>query len=228
MKDWQSYLRLKRKPRDPNAPRYGDLYDRTLAAAIDLLIIYIIFDPILFRHITKSFYTHIDQAKLETAKAAVDTKQLLQGLFDAHVIQLWIMNSLVQFVIIAAVIVATQLYAKNTPGKWLLGLKIVRRRTHGPVEAWRYILRIIVCALACVPFMLGIVWSAFNKERRGWHDMVAGTVVLNTRPEWWYWNQVKRGFNYVRTRVMSSSAVEESVAKPAAEKGSEDSDKPIH
>lgn len=227
MKNWLNYLGPRRKPRDPNAPRYGDLYERTLAAAIDLLAIYFIFEPILFRHITKSFYAHIDQEKLALAQAATNTKEIVQGLLDAHVIQLWILNSFFQFIIIAVVIVTAQLYAKNTLGKWLLGLKIVRRGTLEPVETWRYVVRIIICAVACLPFMLGIVWMVFSKERRGWHDMAAGTVVLNTRPEWWYWNQVKRGFFYLRNRVMPSSTMKEPVAEPTPEQRHEDGDKPI-
>ena len=227
MRDWQTYVGLKRKPRDPNAPRYGDLYERTLAAAIDLLAIYVVFDPILFQQITRSFYKHIDQEKLAVTKSAANTKELIQGMLDAHVIQLWIMNSLVQFTIIAIVVVATQIYAKNTLGKWLLGLKIVRRGTHGSVESWRYVVRIIVCALACLPFMLGIIWAIFNKEHRGWHDMAAGTVVLNTRPEWWYWIQLKRGFKYLRARLLPSAAVEEPVAEPATKEGHDNGDKPI-
>jgi len=31
------------------------------------------------------------------------------------------------------------------------------------------------------PFFLGIFWVAFDKKKQGWHDKLAGTVVVKTK-----------------------------------------------
>jgi len=38
--------------------------------------------------------------------------------------------------------------------------------------------------LASIPLGLGLLWVAFDKRKQGWHDKLAGTVVIReTRPE---------------------------------------------
>lgn len=228
MRDWFFIPGIKpKKKRDPNAPRYGDVHDRSLAAALDLLLIYVLFEPLLFRRITMTFDANIDQEKLAAANQSATVGELLHRLHEAHFIENWLANSFVHGVIIMAMIVLAQIFIGNTPGKWILGLKIVRRTTHAKVEPWRYVLRICACFFAALPLMIGIIWMMFNRERRGWHDMIAGTVVLNTRPEWWYWEQVKRGFRWVRAKLTGSALQEQPVAEPTASESHQDGDKPI-
>jgi uncharacterized RDD family membrane protein YckC len=31
------------------------------------------------------------------------------------------------------------------------------------------------------PLMLGIIWVAFDKRKQGWHDKLAGTVVVRIK-----------------------------------------------
>ena len=69
-----------------------------------------------------------------------------------------------------------------TPGKWMLGLQVVRRDTEQPASFWRMALRQIVgqwvSAILCY---LGFLWAAFDANRQGWHDKIAKTLVVRTR-----------------------------------------------
>lgn len=65
-----------------------------------------------------------------------------------------------------------------TPGKRLMGLRIVRSTDLGKISGWRAAGRYFAYLLATLPLGLGLLWVVFNKERRGWHDMLAGTRVL--------------------------------------------------
>jgi len=82
----------------------------------------------------------------------------------------------------------------QTPGKMLAGLKIVK--TDGsPIGILRAVLRFIVFFLylmlwAALSVNLGVLFAiiigaliitAFNKKRKGIHDFIAGTVVINSR-----------------------------------------------
>lgn len=65
----------------------------------------------------------------------------------------------------------------QTPGKWALGLRVVR--TDGrPLTIWRSILRYLAYWLSALPLFLGFVWIIFDAKRQGWHDKIADTCVI--------------------------------------------------
>ncbi len=71
----------------------------------------------------------------------------------------------------------------RTPGKSLLGLAVVKRGTpSGRGIGWpSAILRAIVCVLAGLPLGLGWAWAFFEKEKRAFQDLAAGTWVIKVR-----------------------------------------------
>jgi uncharacterized RDD family membrane protein YckC len=75
-----------------------------------------------------------------------------------------------------------------TPGKALAGLRVVDTATGGPIGVGRAMLRTLVLGLAAVPFGFGLAalaWTSLadaTRLRRGWHDHLVSSVVLDTRP----------------------------------------------
>ena len=67
----------------------------------------------------------------------------------------------------------------QTPGKWLLGLRIVALGG-GEVGLGRAMIRFIGYLFSALPFYLGFLW-VLGPERRGFHDRLAGTEVVYTR-----------------------------------------------
>ena len=39
-------------------------------------------------------------------------------------------------------------------------------------------LRFIGFAISCIAFFLGVIWAAFDGQKQGWHDKIAGTYVV--------------------------------------------------
>ena len=39
-------------------------------------------------------------------------------------------------------------------------------------------LRYIGFVISCAVFLLGVIWAAFDAEKQGWHDKIAGTYVV--------------------------------------------------
>lgn len=39
-------------------------------------------------------------------------------------------------------------------------------------------LRYIGFVISCVVFLLGVIWAAFDAQKQGWHDKIAGTYVV--------------------------------------------------
>jgi uncharacterized RDD family membrane protein YckC len=78
----------------------------------------------------------------------------------------------------------------TTPGKAALGLRVVHVETWAPIGVRLALVRGGVLGLAAVPTLgLGLAtlaWTAATDRsgrRRGWHDLVARSVVVDVRPE---------------------------------------------
>ena len=66
----------------------------------------------------------------------------------------------------------------QTIGMMLFGLRIVRNSDGGKLTWGNVILRMIGWFVAGAIFALGFIWAAFDARKRGWHDMIGGTVVI--------------------------------------------------
>jgi uncharacterized RDD family membrane protein YckC len=65
----------------------------------------------------------------------------------------------------------------TTIGGIVLGLKVVR--VDGQPLPWHVaFVRALAAAFSGFVLFLGFLWIAWDKEKQGWHDMIAGTVVL--------------------------------------------------
>jgi uncharacterized RDD family membrane protein YckC len=65
----------------------------------------------------------------------------------------------------------------QTPGQWLLGVRIVRV-TGKPLTVRRALLRYLGYWLSAIPLGLGFLWVLVDDRRQGWHDKLAGTYVV--------------------------------------------------
>ena len=80
--------------------------------------------------------------------------------------------------------VATILFWKArqaTPGKMALSLKIVDAQTGQPMSTGQAIGRYFAYFVSAIGLMLGYLWVAFDRRKQGWHDKLAGTVVVHAR-----------------------------------------------
>jgi uncharacterized RDD family membrane protein YckC len=66
----------------------------------------------------------------------------------------------------------------QTPGMRPFGLHVVRDADGGPIGWGSALLRLIGLWLAALVFYLGYIWVFIDKRRRGWQDLIAGTVVV--------------------------------------------------
>ena len=66
----------------------------------------------------------------------------------------------------------------QTPGMRLFGLYVVRDSDGGKISGGQAILRLIGMWISMIPFYLGFIWIFIDARRRGWHDLIAGTVMI--------------------------------------------------
>ena len=69
-----------------------------------------------------------------------------------------------------------------TPGMRIFGLRVVRDRDGGPISGGQAILRLFGYWIDGLVFYLGYIWILIDKRKRGWHDLIAGTVVVKRAP----------------------------------------------
>jgi uncharacterized RDD family membrane protein YckC len=70
----------------------------------------------------------------------------------------------------------------QTPGMSIMKIKVVRDADGGPITWGPAILRWIGFWISTVVFYIGFIWIFVDKRRRGWMDLIAGTVVVAAPP----------------------------------------------
>ncbi|MDO9559233.1 MAG: RDD family protein [Syntrophales bacterium] len=68
----------------------------------------------------------------------------------------------------------------QTPGKMMLGLRVVQA-TGGPMTFGRAFLRWVGYLISKLAVYLGFIWIAFDRRKQGWHDKIAGTIVVTVK-----------------------------------------------
>ena len=63
----------------------------------------------------------------------------------------------------------------------LLSLRVVDAKTGNSLSVGQSIVRYIGYFVAGIPFGLGIFWVGFDSKKQGWHDKIAGTVVVRSK-----------------------------------------------
>jgi uncharacterized RDD family membrane protein YckC len=66
----------------------------------------------------------------------------------------------------------------QTPGMKRFGLRVVRDLDGGPIGGGTAILRLIGMWVSTAALYIGLAWVLIDDRRRGWHDLIAGTIVI--------------------------------------------------
>ena len=83
-----------------------------------------------------------------------------------------------QLLVAAALIIPFWIYLKATPGKMVIGAEVVDARTGGKLTLAQSVIRYLGYFVSIIPLCLGLIWVAFDPRKQGWHDKLAGTVVI--------------------------------------------------
>jgi len=70
----------------------------------------------------------------------------------------------------------------QTPGMNALKIKVVRDADGGPLTSGQAILRVIGLWIGLAVFYIGVIWIFIDKRKRGWQDLIGGTVVVDVPP----------------------------------------------
>ncbi len=85
---------------------------------------------------------------------------------------------LISWVLPAVAVIVFWLTKQATPGKMAISARIVDARTGAAPTLKQDIVRYLGYFVSTVPFLLGLIWVGLDKRKQGWHDKIAGTVVV--------------------------------------------------
>lgn len=137
---------------------YAGFWVRVLAAFIDTGIVVCITVPLL---LTVYGGAYLQAARTGTAVGAAQV--------------------LISWVAPAVAVVAFWFYKQATPGKMVLSMRVVDALTGHAPTLGQCIGRYLGYFVSTIPLGLGLIWVAFDSRKQGWHDKLAGTVVVRTR-----------------------------------------------
>lgn len=135
---------------------YAGFWIRTGATLIDSILMLLIISPILTAIYGASYWTG---------------KSLVMGRWDM----------LFNYVLPALVVILFWIYKSATPGKLITGITIVDAKTGGKISTGQCVGRYFAYYVSMIPLFLGFIWIAFDKRKQGWHDKLAGTVVIRNK-----------------------------------------------
>jgi uncharacterized RDD family membrane protein YckC len=157
------YERLKKEEQAP-AVEWGGFFRRLSALLVDIVVL-IFFSLLLVILATLAY--RVGLAAHRSSLSWESEQGLLSVLLGA-----WI------FLVCGYFVVLHRLEGR-TVGKWLFGLRVVGAG-RGPITFGQALIRWLVAVLTA-PLLLGFLRVLWNREKRGWHDLLAGTRVIRER-----------------------------------------------
>lgn len=145
-----------------NETRYAGFWLRFGAFLIDSIVVSIMLVPLVF--IVEE--TRVEDYDLQDpAQALVLLQELTLRLsFD--------------LTLAGIIVILFWAFRSATPGKMVFNAWIVDARDGQKPATGKLIIRYLGYFVSLFPFGLGFLWIAFDPRKQGWHDKMAGTVVI--------------------------------------------------
>lgn len=133
---------------------YAGFWIRLVATLIDSLLIVMVIAPILSLIYGKDWWASSEGIESD----------------------IWYI--LLNYVFPVIVIITFWVYKSATPGKMAMGIRIVNAKTGEKPSTGQLIGRYFAYYLSTLALMLGFIWVGIDKQKQGWHDKLAGTLVV--------------------------------------------------
>jgi len=137
---------------------YAGFWLRVVATIIDTVLVVLITSPML---ISVYGWDYFDNEKGRTIAGPAEI--------------------LIGWVLPAIAVIVFWMKKQATPGKMALSLRILDATTGNKPSPGQFVGRYFGYLVSMLPFFLGLIWVAFDKRKQGWHDKLAGTVVVKAK-----------------------------------------------
>lgn len=132
---------------------FAGFWLRLVAVIIDVIILAVISLPILYFGYGQDYFL---------------SDEMVKGPLDVFI----------SYIFPIVFTVALWVKIGGTPGKRILGLRVVDEKTGQNVSVGQACLRYVAYLISALPLLLGYFWVAFDKRKKSWHDHISSTVVV--------------------------------------------------
>lgn len=134
------------------------------------------------------FWVRVGAALIDTALILCFTVPLILAVYGPSYYSLsqtspvaGMADILITWVAPAVAAMAFWHYKQATPGKMAVSARVVDAKTGHKITIGQAVVRYLGYFVSTIPFGLGILWVGFDRKKQGWHDKMAGTVVIRAR-----------------------------------------------
>ncbi|CCE77242.1 MULTISPECIES: RDD family protein [Wolbachia] len=171
---------IQKVKKDDNGICYVTGLRRYLSVLLDLIII-VLFLQFCGQALNQLFMSSESSKILGQIAAKYQMQVPLSAeetAMQSKLIKLLILNQIVQFIMLFSYVAYMWIRFGATPGKLLLGLRVVNAQTFEKLTLKQAIKRFFSFILSTAPLFLGFIWANFDKRCQTWHDKIADTVVV--------------------------------------------------
>ena len=140
----------------PRNAEYVGFWKRFIAFLIDVFILTVISVPLLLAIYGRSYLKLVQEAGG------------IAGFWDF----------MIQYVLPTVAVIVFWRYRGATPGKMAISAKIVDAKSGRTPSTGKLIVRYFAYLVSMLPLFLGFVWIGIDKRKQGFHDKIAGTLVV--------------------------------------------------
>lgn len=156
---------------------YASFTARVFASLIDIILSTVALAPVFY--IVSGIIQGGEEQMLRFQAVIADGMLTPDEYPQAYeLVNLWIIDTSVQYFILGVVIYLFWKYKDATPGKMILRMRIVDAKTGESMGGLQSLGRLFAYVVSTLPLCLGFFWIYFDKKNQGWHDKLAGTVVI--------------------------------------------------
>jgi len=137
---------------------YAGFWLRVIATLIDTVLVVLITSPML---VSVYGWEYFDGGKSKTITGPAEI--------------------LIGWVLPAIAVIVFWMKKQATPGKMALSLRILDASSGNKPSVAQFLGRYFGYLVSMLPLFLGLIWVAFDKRKQGWHDKLAGTVVVRVK-----------------------------------------------
>jgi len=143
---------------EQDSTRYAGFWIRVGAHIIDAILIIAVTMPLLYLVYGGDYF----------APQPGGEPRVVYGLADF----------LISFVLPAVAVIVFWRWRSATPGKMLCGIRIVDAETLAPMSTAQCVGRYFAYVVSALPLLAGYLWVAVDRRKQGFHDKLAGTLVI--------------------------------------------------
>jgi uncharacterized RDD family membrane protein YckC len=157
----------------PADVEYVGFWARAWASLVDTALLGMLVWPLLTLIYGSEYWAPLKAALGGSLAGTLDSMSSAPSQGPADVLVSWVLP--------AVAVVAFWIARQATPGKMLIHAKIVDAETGAPLTRRQAIVRYLGYYVSMFGMFLGFFWVGWDRRKQGWHDKLAGTVVIRDR-----------------------------------------------